>query len=453
MRVLLANLPWFIDNRYGVRAGSRWPFTSFPERDGKLHYIPFPFFLAYATSLLKQKGKTAKLIDAIAEGLTEDEFIKKAEAYKPDLIVIETSTPSLKNDLAIANRLETNLTNVKIVFCGSHPSVFAGQTLRDNNFIQYIMLGEYEYTLLELVDNLEKGLDLGTVLGMAYWDGDDIKVNDRRPTISDLDSLPWPQRDSLTIYKYNDGFANLPLPNVQVWASRGCPYKCTFCLWPQTIYNEHKYRRRNFKDIVDEMEYLIKEFNFKAVYFDDDIFNAEKKQVLDICNEIINRNIKTPWAIMGITSLMDEEILTKLAKAGLYAVKYGIESADPEILASCRKNIDLEKSKQIINITKKLGIKVHLTFCLGLPGETKSTIQKTISFIHDVKPDSLQISLATPFPGTEYYNHLKESKSLLSEDWADFDGNYKVNTDSGKLKAEELDEIMVKLRKEFRLPN
>ncbi|MBP7089071.1 MAG: radical SAM protein [Candidatus Omnitrophica bacterium] len=451
MRVLLANLPWFINNRYGVRAGSRWPFTSFPEKDGKIHYIPFPFFLAYATSLLKQKGKTAELIDAIAEGLTEEEFIKKAIAYNPDLIVVETSTPSLNNDLAIAKSLKNTLANLKIIFCGPHPSVYPSQILKDNKFIHYIMVGEYEYTLLELMDSLEKGLNLNSVLGLAYRDSDNIKVNRRRSTINDLDGLPWPYRDRLTIYRYNDGFADLPLPNVQIWASRGCPYQCTFCLWPQVIYNEHKYRKRNPKNVVDEMEYLIKNFGFKAVYFDDDIFNAEKKQVLAICDEITRRNIKIPWAIMGITSLMDKELLTELARAGLYAIKYGVESADSEILASCQKSIDLEKSKQIINITKQLGIKVHLAFCVGLPGETRNTVQKTVDFIHNIRPDSLQISLATPFPGTEYFNYSKKNNWLLSEDWDNFDGNYKANINSDELKAEELDQIIVNLRKEFKL--
>ena len=449
MRVLLLNVPWQIEGRYGVRSGSRWPFTSLPEKDGRIHYIPFPFFLAYAVSLLKKKGKTVKLIDAIAEGIDVDGFFEKVNAYSAELIVIETSTPSFKNDLDIASKIKRDLPASKIALSGPHASVFVEQILVDYPFIEYVLVGEYEYTLLDLANALENNSNPKSILGLAYRENKRVKVNNRRPTIDDLDSLPWPERESLPIYNYNDAFAGLPLPNVQVWASRGCPFSCTFCLWPQTIYGEHKHRKRSPKDIVAEIEYLVKKFDFKAVYFDDDIFNADKKQVLAICDEIIKRGIKIPWAIMGVATLMDEEVLNGLARAGLYAVKYGIESTSPSVLKSCKKNLDLEKTSRIIQTTKGLGIKVHLTFCLGLPGETKSSIDNTIKFIRKVKPDSLQFSLATPFPGTDFFEYVDNKKWLQSKNWDDFDGNHKCNVRNEQLSALELEQIVFNLRNKF----
>lgn len=451
MRIVLLNLPWKENLRLGVRAGSRWPFTSFPEKDGRIYYIPFPFFLAYATSLLKKEGKKVKIIDAIAEEFNEENLIKKINSFKPELIVVETSTPSFKNDLRIIYNIHNNLINSQIAICGPHASVFPEEILTEYNFINYILIGEYEYTLLNLVNCLENNLSLESILGLAYRRGTRVKINNSNSTIDNLDILPWPEREDVPIYKYNDGFAGLPQPNVQIWTSRGCPFQCTFCLWPQTIYREHKFRKRNPVDVVDEMEYLLKRFNFKAIYFDDDVFNIDRNHVLDICKEINRRGIKVPWAAMARADLMDGPLLESMSYAGLYAIKYGIESADQNILNLCKKNMDLDKAYQIIRFTKKLGIKVHLTFCLGLHGETHQTIQETVKFIQDIQPDSLQFSFATPFPGTEYFRYVKDRNKLLSEDWSDYDGNNKCVVRTQELNNSDLERIKIALNSNFNI--
>lgn len=425
MRIILLNLPWRKNNRWGVRAGSRWPFTSEAEENNYIKYIPFPFFLAYAASLLNSKKKEVKLIDAIAEGLDEQRVMDEIYARQAGLIVIETSTPSFNNDIRIAYEIKQKTSNSKIVLCGPHATTYAKDILTKYSFIDCILMGEYEYTLLDLVNRLEGSADLSSVLGLAYRNRKNIEVNKPRPTISNLDDLPWPERESLAIYKYNDGFAGLPVPNVQIWSSRGCPFQCMFCLWPQVIYGERKYRKRNPVNVVDEMEWLINKFNFKAVYFDDDVFNIDKAHVISICEEINKRGIKVPWAAMARADLMNEELLYSMANAGLYAVKYGIESANHKVLKLCKKNMNIAHAKKMIKYTKKLGIKVHLTFCLGLPGETRQSIQESVDFIDETSPDSLQFSLATPFPGTDYFRYLEENGSKLSKSWSDYDGNSK----------------------------
>ena len=449
MRITLVNLPWIENGRLGVRAGSRWPFTSQPEKDGHIHYIPFPFFLAYATALLKKEAKEARLIDAISESIDEQEFIEKIISYNPELIVIETSTPSFKNDIRIIRDVHQELPNSQIVLCGSHAGVFAEQILINYNFIDYILIGEYEYVLLDLVNHLENNLDLRSVSDLAYRENSGIKINTSRETIDNLDDLPWPEREDVPIYKYNDGFAGLPQPNVQIWTSRGCTFRCIFCLWPQTLYREHKHRKRNPLEVVDEMEFLIKNFNFKAVYFDDDIFNIDRNHVLGICAEIRKRQIKVPWAVMARADLMDEGLLRDMANAGLYAVKYGIESVDQDILNFCKKNLDLDKARHIIKLTKRLGIKVHLTFCLGLPGETKQTVEKTVNFIRQAKPDSLQFSFATPLPGTEFFRYMKEKDLLVSSDWSDYDGNYKSVAKTQDLDSKYLEGVKTAINNNF----
>lgn len=451
MRVILLNLPWQENGRLGVRAGSRWPFSSKPEKDGHIHYIPFPFFLAYATSFLKKEGKEVKLIDAIAEEMDEQKVIEKIQSCNPELLIIESSTPSFFNDISIIRIIHQKLSDCQIALCGSHSSIFPEQILSQYNFINYILLGEYEYTLLNLVNHLEDNLSLESILGLAYCEDTKIKINNSRPTIENLDDLPWPEREDVPIYKYNDGFAGLPTPNVQMWTSRGCPFQCIFCLWPQTIYKEHRYRKRNPIDVVNEMEYLIRKFDFKAVYFDDDLFNIDRYHVLSICEEIEKRGIKIPWAVMARADLMDEELLESMSCAGLYAIKYGVETANQSILDFCKEDMDLDKVYRTIKITKELGIKVHLAFCLGLPGETKQTIQETLRFIHRAHPDSLQFSFATPFPGTEYFQYLERKGHLLSKDWSDFDGNYKCIVRTQELTDKDLERIRIDLNSNFNI--
>ncbi len=449
MRTILLNLPWNENGRLGVRAGSRWPFTSEPEKDGRIHYIPFPFFLAYATALLKKENKDVKLIDAIAEGIQEQQLICGIESFNPDLIVIEVSTPSFKNDLRIACDIHRNLSGSQIAICGPHASVFPEEILSKYDFIDYILIGEYEYTLLDLVNYLETNLSLESILGLAYRYGSKVLVNNNRPAIDNLDNLPWPERKEVPIYKYNDGFAGLPYPNVQMLSSRGCPFQCTYCLWPQTMYKEHRYRKRNPVNVVDEMESLIREFGFKAIYFDDDIFNLDRNHVLDICDEIKKRNIHILWAVMARADLMEEDLLLTMASCGLYAIKYGVESADQNILDSCKKNANLDKIRRVIKFTKSLCIKVHLTFCLGLPGESAHTINKIVDFIQDVNPDTTQFSYATPFPGTVLFESLEKKGYLSSKDWSDYDGNHKCIVCTQELSLEDLEKARAFLNNKF----
>lgn len=451
MRTILLNLPWSQDGRLGVRSGSRWPFTSLAEKDGQINYIPFPFFLAYAASLLKKQKKSVTLIDAIAERLKEEEVLGRIKNYHPELIVVETSTPSFKNDLRILNNIHDGLTNCKIVLCGPHTSVFPEQILQEHCLINYLLIGEYEFALLELVDALENNSSLEFISGLAYRKEDKIILNNPRLALDNLNDLPWPEREDVPIYSYNDGFAGLPSPNVQMWTSRGCPFSCIFCLWPQTIYAEHKVRLRNIEDVANEMEYLIHRFRFKAVYFDDDIFNADRKYVLGICGEIRKRNITVPWAAMCRPDLMDEELLKVMVSSGLYAVKYGVESANQDILDFCKKNMDIKKAYQMIKFTMKLGIKVHLAFCLGLPGETRQTVKETFDFIQSIRPHSLQLSFATPFPGTEYSRYIENNGLFISGSRNEYDGNARCVVRTEELSGDDLERIRVDFRNNFNI--
>jgi radical SAM superfamily enzyme YgiQ (UPF0313 family)/MoaA/NifB/PqqE/SkfB family radical SAM enzyme len=419
MKILLANLPWKKGGLWGVRAGSRWPHIKTTQEKG---YLPFPFFLAYASSLLKREGFEVTLIDSLAQELPVGAFLKAVSMEKPDLLVAETSTPSLWNDLAILQKLPKEL---PVALCGPEANIRDLNFLSQHQFIHYVFTGEYELALLELVQRLEAKQNLSGLRGLIYRDHGNFKANPPRPLLEDLDELPWPLRDSLPMEKYNDTPGGIPFPSVQMWSSRGCPYQCLFCIWPQLMYHKNRYRTRKIVKVVDEMEYLVKEKGFKSIYFDDDTTNIGKLRMIEFAEEIKRRGIHVPWAMMARADLMDEDILEQLRSAGLFAVKYGVESAEQTLLDRICKNMDLRKTERMIRFTQSLGIKTHLTFSFGLPGETQETIRKTIDFAKTLDPDSLQFSIATAFPGTSYYQALEQKGHIVSRDFSDYDGNFK----------------------------
>jgi radical SAM superfamily enzyme YgiQ (UPF0313 family) len=250
--------------------------------------------------------------------------------------------------------------------------------------------------------------------------------------------------------KYNDLPGGIPSPSLQMWASRGCPFQCIFCAWPQIMYGSRKYRVRNSKDVVDEIEWCIKEYGFKSIYFDDDTFNIGKPRMLELCKEIKRRNINLPWAIMARADTMDREILTAMKDAGLVALKYGVESGVQQIVYDAGKALDLGKVRETVKNTKELGVKYHLTFTFGLPGETWESIQKTISLAVELDPDSLQFSIVTPFPGSKYFEMLDKKGYILSKNWEEYDGYNRAVIQTDSLSREDLEKALVKANRRWK---
>jgi len=434
MKVLLVNPPWVVGGRKGVRAGSRWPHLKIPEEEG---YMPYPFFLGYASSLLKVNNFEVKVIDAIAEDISDDIFRKRIIDYSPDLLLSETSTPSIEQDINLLKELKKEI-GCKLALAGPDINLFNKEFLKKYPSVDFVLIGEYEYILLELCHAIKNKTGFKGIKGLIFRIKKEVVENKRRELINDLNQLPWPDREELPIYKYHDCPGGIPEPSAQMWASRGCPYQCVFCAWPQIMYNGSNYRIRDVKDVVEEMEYLVKTKGFKSIYFDDDTFNIGKKRMLDLALEIRKRNLNIQWAFMGRADLSDRETLEALRSSGLAAVKYGMESGVQELVDKANKNLNLKKAIENIRLTKELGIKFHLTFTFGLPGETKQTIMQTINLALDLDPDSVQFSITTPFPGTKLYEDMKKQGNIISFDWQDYDGNTKSVIKTNTLDPEEL---------------
>lgn len=419
VRVVLANLPWMKNGTHGVRAGSRWPHLKDRSEDD---YLPFPFFLSYANALLKYHCYESYLIDSIAEQENCDQFAGHIKLFAPDLLVVETSTPSLPDDIAVLEKLKHDM---RIVLCGPLLLLEDPLFMEKNDFVTYILTGEYEQTLLELVNALERGTGVEGVAGLIYRNANGEVVKNPRRELVDINHLLWPERETLPYFSYCDLVGDIPAPSAQMLSSRGCPFKCTFCLWPQTMFAGRNFRARNSTDVADEMEYLVKVLNFSSVYFDDDTTNIGRERMLELCSNIMRRGLDTvPWAMMARADLMDEVVLEALKSAGLCAVKYGVESTSQHLLDGVNKQMDINKTIVAIKNTKRLGIHIHLTFTLGLPGETAQTLEKTINDAIAFDPFSLQFSINTPYPGTEIYQTLFEKGYIVETDFTKFDGHY-----------------------------
>jgi radical SAM superfamily enzyme YgiQ (UPF0313 family) len=427
MKVLLTNPPWKKGkNQFGVRAGSRWPFTQSARNERSLKYIPFPFFLAYATAFLEQEaGVDTSSIDAIAEGLTEAEYYDKVEALGPDIIFAESATASFPEDLKhVVNTKKRLGSNCIYLLGGPHVTYFPEDTLRDYPEIDYCLIGEYEWTLRAFVcASRDNTLRPEHILGLAYRaDGENIVVNPRRPS-GNLDELPFPAWHHYPMMRYRDYFCNIPAPMANMLASRGCPFKCNFCLWPDLMYGGSNYRARSATSIVEEMRLLVNTYGFKTIYFDDDTFNIGKSRLLEICSEIRKKKVNVNWAVMARADTMDAETLNAMKAAGLYAIKFGVESGNQHVVDLTGKNLNLDTVRRTVAHTKELGIKCHLTFTMGLLGETQKSMQDTIDMAVELDPDSVQISITTPFPGTKYYEYAKQKGFLLTEDASIYDGS------------------------------
>ncbi len=445
MRVLFSNAPWNEINEKGhgwrgIKAGSRWPHTM-PcyGQDMIGGYMPFPFFLATAGALAKRNGFDVRVRDSIAMGESYDEFYNFVKEFMPDVVIVETSTPSLYNDLKIAKHLKEINGLLKIIFTGMHFELENEEFLYANNEVDFTIYGEYEQPVNDLLISLNSGNEPAGNFNVLYRKDGTIIKNQCGPLV-DLKNLPWPERDDLPYENYYDGVCGLKRPQLQMTSTRGCPFKCIFCVWPQIIYKSNKYRMRDPKDVVEEIAVNVKKHNYESIYIDDDTFNVNRKNVFEIARLMKEQGLdKIPWAIMARADLMDEGLLNALKDAGLYSLKYGVESSNQAVLDEIGKSLDLNRVKHIIQYTKDIGIKVHLTFTFGLPSDTIEGIEQTIELASSLPADTVQFSIATPFPGTKMFDIYDEKGWINSKDWRLYDGSKSAVARTERFTASQLE--------------
>jgi radical SAM superfamily enzyme YgiQ (UPF0313 family) len=425
MNVLFANLAGVkVDPdgkvRHFIKAGSRWPMTIGYAKS--VDYYPFPFWLAYALALCKRDTKAAcSGLDGVVRDYTDAEMLAAVKQRKPDLLVTELAALTLADDLRFLARLKQE-TGCKVLIAGNHATVAAEALLAENACLDFAAIGEYEMTVKDVVNALLAGReDLSDIPGLVCRDKDGKVVNTgRRELLADLDSLPFPDREDFPATIYPD--FTLYSPCINLVSSRGCPCGCVYCQERHIMYASPRYRPRDPQKVAEEMEYCIKRFGAKQFYFDDQSFVVKKSHVLGVCAAIKARGLKIPWTVMGDAMFVDRETLAAMADAGCIGMKFGVESADPGILKAIGKPLDLDKCRQVVKWCRELGIRTHATFCLGLPGETEATIQKSLAFMEELDADTAQVSKAVPYPGTPMYAWASERGYLVAKDLTSFDG-------------------------------
>ena len=417
MRVLLSNPPWLRPGWYGVRAGSRWPHMERADAP----YMPFPFLLGYAAAVLEQHGHEVHVIDACAERMGRDAFLDRVEAFDPDLFMAEISTPSLTEDLRTLGALRDRGYDKPIVLGGLHKPLYTPGFLAGAPFVQGTLVGEYELTLVELLRALETD-ERGpkdAIPGLIWRRGDELLDGGRKHSQEDLDSFPLPARHLFPMDRYHDLPGGIPAPSAQMWASRGCSFTCDFCAWPQILYADNLYRVRSADAVADEVVQLLDQ-GYASVYFDDDTFNLGKRRTADLIRAFTERGITAPWAFMGRADTCSPSQYEALAKTGLKAVKFGVESADTSRLKRIGKNLDVDAVRRSVAAAKANDVAIHLTFMFGLPGETLETMQRTLDLAYELDPDSAQFTIAVPFPGSRFYDQMI-GEGRLAEGDVDFD--------------------------------
>ena len=376
----------------------------------------YPIWLSYATGVIEDAGYQAKLVDASAKEWGVPEVRHDIDAFDPDMLVIESNFSSVKNDIDIIQQLKQD-GDFLAVLVGPPASQFH-EAMLENDHVDVVGRYEYDLTIRDLAAATEQGTDLGEVLGISYRrGGDTVQTPDRPFTTSEqLDAIPFVTsvyKNHLDIRDYT--LSHTLYPMVQVFTARGCPNQCTFCSWPRTFIGT-KFRARSVTNIVDEFEYVNNQLpEVKEIFIEDDTFTIDKKRVREICAEVQKRDLDVRWSCNARATL-DYETMRIMKSAGCRLIDVGYESGSDQILKNIKKGVKIVDSKRFTADAKKAGLKILGDFMFGLPEETEDTIRQTVRFIKDIKPDLLQISVATPIPGTEFYQWVSDNGYLLESD-------------------------------------
>ena len=429
----MSNPPWWEGKegipfrrrwRAGVRAGSRWPFTQIsPSSPGKWRwgdYLPYPMFMGYATTYLrKASGVHVNFRDSICLRESYKSYFRHLSDEKYDYIFIETATPSWENDSALIRQIRKVSPGSKIVICGPICATRGDQIISEG-LVHACIKGEYEKGSQRVI-NGESGLIEFDLL-----------------TEEEMNAAPYPYYEEVYVWRYWDG---LPVgqvhPHAQVWSSRGCPYRCIFCVWPATMTGndpDGTGKRTVRRYSADYMEGFLGEiterFPLKSIYFDDDTFNLGDRHVIEMCG--VMTKIGLPWSAMCRADTIKLETWRIMKESGCFGVKLGFESGNQWVLDHIvRKNLDLDQAREVVTELKRLGMTVHGAFTYGLPGETEEQMLDTRRFIKSLSFDSVQESGTAVIEGTPLDTLIREGR-LEKYEGAVLDSTYRVQLDGHK---------------------
>lgn len=438
-----------------------------PKAWGKPNVFP-PITIASVASVLEKKH-SVNIIDAPTEGwenlleldetkyrvgLSAETIAERITNWKPDAVVIEIPFSGWsKTAFEVAATAKKVNKNIIVVLFGLHPSSKPLDCLQ-NVDVDFVVIGEPENTISELMSTLEQNSDFKEIDGLGFIEKNQSILTGKRPVIDDLDTLPFPARHLLPMEIYAKAVKQNPLrgeitkPYTIIITSRGCPYNCVFC--SSCVVWGKKWRPRSAKNVVDEVEQVIKNFGIKQIDFSDDNMTLDRQRMMKICDLIVERNIKVEWFTPnGIRAdSLDEELLNKMKKAGCKKIRIAPESGVQRIVNEVvKKNQDLRAVEKAVILCKKIGIKVGCFFVIGLIGETKQDIEETINFAYKLRmlgADTFIFSIAMPLYGTEFYEQAKQ-KGFLKEGFCDYAlAATEPQVETPEFSAQDLQELCMK---------
>lgn len=382
-----------------------------------------PISLAQIASVLEGRGLTVKVTDASAEEIDEKRLEEILLAFSPDVLMINTSTPSIDHDLTMATFAKRVLPSIVTVAFGIHVSELPEACMKAEEALDFILHNEPEHTAAELTEILQTSRDFSKVLGITYRDKDRIITNPPRPYIKDLDALPFPAWHLVDIHRYVLPYSRRPY--LKVTPARGCPYQCVFCV-AQGYYGR-RLRMRTVESVLAELKYDIQRYGVNDFFFWTETFTMNRNFVIELCRRMQEENLGIRWVCNSRVDTIDAEMLSAMKAAGCWMISYGVESSSQEILDRSKKGITVEQIEEACRMTRKAGIQMTAHIVFGLPGDTPKSIRDTVRFAKKMGFDYAQFYCATPWPGTELYEMAKEYGWLIPEaPWADYEQNKSV---------------------------
>ena len=409
---------------YRFSRESRSPAVS---KSGTLY---FPKWLCYAAAYARKMGHNIDVIDAPPRDLSINDVAKLIKDHNSKYLVVDTSTPSIVNDVKVVRKIKDIFKDkLHIIMVGRHVSSMPEETSKMLDVSITLALKEYEVTVIEWIKAIEEGKSLSHVQGLAFNNkaGEALTLTPERPPMENLDELPWVTpiyKEFLNIEDYYYGHSLHPL--VVFDTSRGCPYKCTFCVYPQT-FSGHTMRYRSESDVAAEFKYVAEELpNVKTIMLEDDTFPVDRKRTLKLCDELIKIGNKIPFDSnaradnITFDDKQDLNFYKQLKKAGSRLFCVGIESGDNEVLKHIKKSLNLDKTRKFAKIMRKVGIKFHGCFMFGNLNETPQTLEKTLDLAMELMPDTAQFFPIMVYPGTQAYEEAKKRGLLETEDFSEW---------------------------------
>jgi radical SAM superfamily enzyme YgiQ (UPF0313 family) len=442
VKVLFVDTPptldWTPESLF-TKGGRRFPALSVTGE------VTYSYLNLQAGAILRKAGHDVAYIDCQAEGVSFSELVPRVVEAAPELVVMYVEQIKIHVDQALAVALKERLP-VKIGFVGPFVTPLGTKVVCETPSVDFALRGEYDESLLEVANALDAGHpDWTNTEGIAARredTGEVVEVGGTRH-VKDLDALPFPAYDLIDFSKYHESVFRRK-PAATMITSRGCPYQCIYCWFPQTIYG-HRWRAQSPERVVAEMEHLHRDFGVREIRVDDDIFELNRERLLSICKLLQDKKLDLTWAPQCRPDRMDPELLREMKKAGCSRVLYGCESASQEILDKMRKKGKVEDITNATKWTKEAGIDVHNCFILGFPWDTKETVEKTIEYAYNLNAEFCQFGIATPLPGTELMEIVEKEGTLVSHnDWSQHDGFSKAAVSyerkgNGHLSREEIE--------------